>query len=1269
MNETTVFVGRERQLLQLDAFLTEALAGHGQVCFITGDAGAGKTTLAAEFVRRAEARSKDLVVAVGMGDPQTGSSDPYLIFREVLTMLTGDVEARLAQGAISQESAKRLHQTVRTSIDCLLQYGPDLVGLLIPGANLVVQVAKVGIDVSKKAGLMEKLAPASGAPKSGAPVAKGIDQGQIYEQYAKVLKALSEHFPLTLVLDDLQWADDSSIDLLFHLVRRIESSRILIVGLYRPAEIALGRGGEHHPLEKVLTELKRYQGDVFIDLDQAARQEGVAFSNAFLDSEPNRLGPGFRQILYERTGGNPLFVVELLRDMQEQGDIIHDAQGRWTEGGTLDWSKLPARAEGVIEARISRLTGDLLEALKLASVQGDAFTAEVVAQIRDLNVRDFVRQLSSDLEKRHRLVSAQGQQRIGDQRMSQYQFQNRLFQQYLYAALDATERAYFHEDIGRALEGIYGERTDEVAMRLAWHFEQAGIADKACTYLRRSGDQAAARSANAEAVGYFTRALALTPAEDRTDRYVLLLGREKAYHLLGKRDAQAQDLDELDHLAEIMADPHRRAEVALERAYYAEAIHDYPMGAAASEAAITWAESGADAEREINARLQLGWVHYRQGLYPSSLAETEQALDMARQAALKPLEADSLRLVGMTYQTMGSLDLARHNLERSLQLYQELNDRRGEGKAVGNLAINYRNEGRFTEARSWYDRALAIAQEVGDRRTEAHLLNNLGVLSISIGDLDAARSYIEQVLVIVRDIGERMTEGAAQVNLSTILRMQGDHERALAYAEEALAGFQAISSHYGEGHAWTGIGHALVELERLDTAAEAFQQAVTIRSHSNEASLLLESQAGLARVHLLQGDFGRALADLNGVLAHLAEGGMLTGTEEPFLIYLTCYEVLQANDDLRAGETLATAYGRLLEQAAGLPEEEQNKYLANIPQHREIIKAYTGAYPEVSLPQPVTPALSSESQATIEQHTPLPPPAPAPPSVPEPVAAQVAESVAGPPPAGEGRQPVVQETPAVPAGDEIKPISAASPVAALRAAWQDRVRPLAERERQLGLAALLVVAAIAVILALAGLRAILSPASCPPDCAGADLSGQNWRGANLTGSDLEGANLYATRLAGADLTGSNLISATLTTADLNQTSLMAADARRADFVGVNLINADLRGADLSGADLRGAVLVGADLTSANLQDARLIGANLLGATLAGADLSGADLRVAELQANDASLSQVQQNPVARRALSKAAWAAMALSSADLTGVRYDDHTRWPEGFTPPPSTP
>jgi predicted ATPase len=405
-----VFVAREQELFQLQTFLAGALAGQGQVVFVTGEAGAGKTALVTEFTRRAEDAHADLLVALGNCNAQTGIGDPYLPFREVLGLLTGDVEAGLAQGDITQENAGRLRDFLRLSGQALVDLGPDLIEIFVPGVALAT---RAGAFVAGSVGwldrldeLMERKALRRAQDVAAGAGSSGPDQSRIFEQYTQVLQALAAQQPLLVVMDDLHWADTSSISLLFHLGRRMGESRILMVGTYRPEDVALGRAGGRHPLEDVISEFKRYYGDVWVDLGQAAQAEGQQFVDALLDTNPNRLREAFRQALFRHTDGHPLFTVELLRDMRERGDLLQDSGGRWVEAPTVAWDTMPARAEGVIERRIGRLEEALREALTVASVEGEDFTAQVVARVQEIRERQLLHELSQVLEKRHRLVRA-----------------------------------------------------------------------------------------------------------------------------------------------------------------------------------------------------------------------------------------------------------------------------------------------------------------------------------------------------------------------------------------------------------------------------------------------------------------------------------------------------------------------------------------------------------------------------------------------------------------------------------------------------------------------------------------------------------------------------------------------------------------------------------------------------------------------------------------------------------------------------------------------
>jgi DNA-binding SARP family transcriptional activator len=312
--ERPVFVARERELAQLGGFLDTALEGQGQVVFVTGEAGSGKTALVQEFARRGQEAHSDLIVAWGNCNAFSGVGDPYLPFRDVLGMLTGDVESRWAAGTITREHTRRVWALLPLALQALLDYGSSLIDIFVPGTPLLARAAAaIPSDTECLQGINALVGRKKAEPGGGSTeFVKVLEQSHLFEQYTNVLRALATRHPLLLILDDIQWADTASIGLLFHLGRRLEGARVLIVSAYRPDELALGRDGERHPLEKVLSEFKRHFGDVWVDLAQADAVEGRRFVDTFLDTEPNRLGEGFRDALFRHTGGHPLFTVEVL---------------------------------------------------------------------------------------------------------------------------------------------------------------------------------------------------------------------------------------------------------------------------------------------------------------------------------------------------------------------------------------------------------------------------------------------------------------------------------------------------------------------------------------------------------------------------------------------------------------------------------------------------------------------------------------------------------------------------------------------------------------------------------------------------------------------------------------------------------------------------------------------------------------------------------------------------------------------------------------------
>jgi adenylate cyclase len=752
-----LFVARERELAQLDAFLNEALAGQGRVVFVTGGPGSGKTALIDAFARQAMEAHPDLLVASGNCNAYSDVGDPYLPFRDVMTMLSGDVEAKWDAGTISRDHAQRLWAALPLVVQALLDHGSHLLDVLVPGAALLSRAI-----IAEPAGAPWLPRLREQVSRQGT-TSKDVEQSYLFQQVANVLRTVAQGLPLLLILDDIQWADVASISLLFHLGRRLAEadSRVLIACAYRPEEVAVGRPSkrpghaERHSLARALSEFKRTFGDVWVDLGRAERVEGRRFMDALLDAEPNHLAEGFRSTLFHRTEGHPLYTVELLRTMQERGDLVQDEEGCWIEGPVLDWEALPARVEAVIAERIDRLDPELQEILAVASVEGEVFTAQVAALVQEMQERPLLHRLSQDLERRHRLVREREEVHTGRRRVSRYRFGHILFQDYVYKRLSKGERRLLHGDVATALESLYEGQLDEMAVQLAHHFQKAGDYERAFRYLTLAAERASRIYASDEAITHYTRAIEVAEkvAPDAVSLARLLRGRGLACEKLGQFDRARADHESILQIARQAGDCH-----------------------------VEW-----------RALLDLGKLWASRD-YGRARGYFEPALELARRTDDPAVLADSLNWMGNWHANAEEPLTAVKYHQQALEIVEVLGDRHDLANTLDLLGLAYLLGGDLTASVPHYDRCIALSREVGDlpRLVTGLIARAVNVsMLVMLASIPAttppdARGDLEEVLRIAREIDSAADEAWAHWALGLLHTVRGRFGPALEAMHSGL---------------------------------------------------------------------------------------------------------------------------------------------------------------------------------------------------------------------------------------------------------------------------------------------------------------------------------------------------------------------------------------------------------------------------------------------------------------------------------------------------
>ncbi|MEW6272787.1 MAG: AAA family ATPase [Thermodesulfobacteriota bacterium] len=451
-------VGREHELRELDARLAEALRGRRQVVFVGGEAGIGKTTLVDAFFGR-HAGDRGLWLARGQAVESYGAGEAYLPVLEALERLC------------------------RTSPDG----GPA--GVLRRSAPMWLAQMPSLVDPADRAALQRETA--------------GLTQHRMVRELAHALEVATTGRGLVLCIDDLQWSDASTLTLLDFVARRREPARLLVVAVFRPADVL----GRESPLSHIKHELRLHELCTEMTVSRLGEQ-------AIEDYALRRLGVGVRPIarelataLHRRTEGNPLFVIQVLNDLVERRVLV-ERQGRW-ELRRDDAAQPPLGIRQFIEQQLLRLSAREHEVLEAAAVAGPEFSAAAVAAGLESGAAE-VEAVCTSLARREQFLQEAGSEEWADGTLaSRYRFLHALHHEVLCARSSSSRRVLLHRRIGARKERGYAERAAEIAPQLARHFEEGRDHPRAVRYLAQAADVAARRRAPREAVGYLTRALEL----------------------------------------------------------------------------------------------------------------------------------------------------------------------------------------------------------------------------------------------------------------------------------------------------------------------------------------------------------------------------------------------------------------------------------------------------------------------------------------------------------------------------------------------------------------------------------------------------------------------------------------------------------------------------------------------------------------------------------------------------------------------------------------
>jgi DNA-binding winged helix-turn-helix (wHTH) protein/predicted ATPase len=841
---SSTLVGREAEWERLHARLARALGGERQLVFVTGEPGIGKTALVEAFLTEIVGANA-LRIGCGQCVEQYGAGEAYLPVLEAL--------GRLGRAA----GGDRL-------VQILTQHAPTWL------EQLPALLSDRDVDSVQRR-------------------ARGANRGRMLRELVEALDALTRDAPLVLLLEDLHWSDSATVDLLGMLARRRESSRLLVLGTYRPADVA---AAGTHPLRWLKPELQLhgYCDEIPLEFLSAA-EVGHYLARRF---PGHALPSDLARVLHRSTDGNPLFLVNTVDYLIAQGQL-RAVDGRWGLSGLAEdvASRVPETLWQLVDKQVERLTADEQAVLIAASVAGVEFSA-AVTEAAGIDPQQAERGCEA-LTRRGQFLRMVGAAEWPDGTVTgRYAFIHALYQQVLYDRISVGARAGLHLRTAARLERGYGERAGELAGELAVHFEHGRDLERAARYRGEAGEQALRRHAYREAADNATQGLesleTLPDSAERAKRELSLqitlgaaLTATQGYGApsVARTYARAWDL-----CAQVGGTPELLPVLrGIGRFYVVRG--EFQTAREVGTHLLTMAKATKAAGLLLAAHNALGVVSLYAGDFERALEHLERGIDLYESKRDSPTQTPTYRLVApgitcavhaaLALWALGYPDRSAARAREGLALARALEHPFSVSYAC-HLAAGLHQWRREREAmQALEDEALAHDTVHGFGLLLAAGAVQRGWLLAERGQGEAGLEQMREGLARHREIGAAALLPASLVMVAEGYQRLGRPADGLAAVTEGLTIARQCGQHYWEAELHRMAGVLTLQAgdgpERDGGDAEShFLRAIETARRQRAKSLELRAAVSLSRLWADQGNPSRAHAMLAGVYRWFTEG-------------------------------------------------------------------------------------------------------------------------------------------------------------------------------------------------------------------------------------------------------------------------------------------------------------------------------------------------------------------------------------------------------------
>lgn len=809
-------VGRKKERAELAAAFESAVGGRGLLVCVAGEAGIGKTTLVEDFLYDLQSSGRNFLLAKGRCSERLAGSEAYLPFLEALGSLVrsdGDGVARTLRMLAPTWYAQLFPLSERDPSDVLLQ-----------------------------------------------TYARTTTQERVKRELGAFLSESTRRNALVLFFDDLHWADSSTIDLLAYLATKFESTRVLVIGAYRPSELFLSK----HPFIAVKRDLQARGECREIEVEFLSRGDVERY--AALEFPKNSFPGAFAGVIHSRTEGNPLFMVDLLRYLHDQKVIVkaNTDQG-WSLGQSLpDLSHLlPQTARSMIERKIEQVGNRERDVLVAAAVQGYDFDSAAVARGLQADCLE-VEEILERLDRIHGFVKRVAEEELPDGTLTLHcRFVHVLYQNALYASLPPTRRATLSGALARTLEALHGDKSSLIAAKLGFLYETARNPERASDYFLSAAQNAQRIFANQEAIALGQRGLALlqkSPETPERTRKELDLQVILAFSYLCTLGYAAPEtgagMNRARELCHALGDTASLFPIMFGLWGYTHCKGELKLARETAEHMLSISRNLNDAASMMVGHMILAFTLYHQGEIVASrqhFEETWRLYDVgqhARYVQLYRLDGGIEGESGLTRTLwqLGFPDQAIRRINETLGLARALSSPLSLAFCQLFAALLYQELSLPEKTKEFSEACIALCDEQGIMLDRAWVMCPYGWALAELGQVEEGIACIRGGLAAQLSIGNQVARPQFLAILAEALWHAGRTQEALEAIEEGLGVSDSNGERAYDAELCRLKGELLKTQGKTAEAEDGFQKAIEIARQQAAKSLELRAATSLARL-------------------------------------------------------------------------------------------------------------------------------------------------------------------------------------------------------------------------------------------------------------------------------------------------------------------------------------------------------------------------------------------------------------------------------------